>query len=99
MTQLTVPISSLEVGSSSSGSRSLEKVVEDQRKFVLEACLVRVMKARKVLSHPEVLVEVTRQVTSFQPQPKAIKAAIESLIEREYLERDQGDSKLYKYLA
>lgn len=31
--------------------------------------------------------------------PGDIKKAVESLIEREYLERDKDDKKLYTYLA
>ena len=33
------------------------------------------------------------------PSPSQIKAAVERLIEGDYLERDADDSKLLKYLA
>lgn len=92
--RVVVPIGSLEV--EMSNSRSVGAAVEQSRKFVLEACLVRIMKARKLLQHLDLVAEVLRQTTSFVPQLKTVKAAIESLIEREYLERD-GNS--YKYLA
>jgi cullin 3 len=43
---------------------------------------VRVMKDRKVLSHNELINEVTRQLTArFQPSPMQIKKRIEALIE------------------
>ncbi len=35
----------------------------------------------------------------FIPAPTVIKKRIESLIEREFLERDPNDRKLYRYLA
>ncbi|KAJ0043708.1 hypothetical protein Pint_19238 [Pistacia integerrima] len=44
--------------------------------------------------------EVTKQLQSwFLPNPAVIKKRIESLIEREFLERDKVDRKLYRYLA
>ena len=44
--------------------------------------------------------QVTRQLSSrFLPNPTVIKKRIESLIEREFLERDANDRKLYRYLA
>ena len=47
--------------------------------------------------HP---LQVTRQLSArFVPNPTVIKKRIESLIEREFLERDAADRKLYRYLA
>ncbi|CAI7786261.1 unnamed protein product, partial [Closterium sp. NIES-54] len=44
--------------------------------------------------------EVTKQLQArFLPNPAVIKKRIESLIEREFLERDRNDRKLYRYLA
>lgn len=74
--------------------------VEEDRKPQIEAAIVRVMKARKVLSHNDVVAEVTRQLSArFNPQPAVIKKRIESLIEREYIERDATDRTLYRYVA
>lgn len=74
--------------------------VEEDRKPQIEAAIVRVMKARRVLGHNEVVAEVSRQLSSrFNPQPAVIKKRIESLIEREYLERDSKDRTLYRYVA
>ena len=61
---------------------------------------MRIMKARRVLDHNSVVAEVSRQLSSrFVPNPTVIKKRIESLIDREFLERDKEDRKLYKYLA
>lgn len=74
--------------------------IEEDRKPQIEAAIVRVMKARKVLGHNDVVAEVTRQLSSrFNPQPAVIKKRIESLIDREYLERDANDRTLYRYVA
>jgi len=75
------------------------KVNEDRRHLV-EASIVRIMKARKALGHNDLFAEVTRQLNSrFNPAPQFVKKRIESLIEREYLERSQDDHRLYSYVA
>ncbi|KNA14415.1 hypothetical protein SOVF_107790 [Spinacia oleracea] len=74
--------------------------VEEDRKPQIEAAVVRIMKSRKVLDHNNIIAEVTKQLQSrFLPNPVEIKKRIESLIEREFLERDGVDRKLYRYLA
>jgi cullin 3 len=74
--------------------------VEEDRKPQIEAAIVRIMKARRVLDHNSIVAEVTRQLSGrFLPNPTVIKKRIESLIEREFLERDTTDRKLYRYLA
>ncbi|KAJ0432983.1 putative cullin protein, neddylation [Helianthus annuus] len=74
--------------------------VEEDRKPQIEAAIVRIMKARRVLDHNNIVAEVTKQLQSrFLPNPVVIKKRIESLIEREFLERDKDDRKLYRYLA
>ncbi|KAG2017666.1 ubiquitin ligase SCF complex subunit Cullin [Coprinopsis cinerea AmutBmut pab1-1] len=73
--------------------------IDEERKFQIEACIVRVMKDRKHLAHNALVNEVTKQLSSrFHPDPLAIKRRIEGLIEKEYLERCE-DRKSYNYLA
>ncbi|KAK1308577.1 Cullin-3A [Acorus calamus] len=74
--------------------------VEEDRKPQIEAAIVRIMKSRRVLDHNNIVTEVTKQLQSrFLPNPVVIKKRIESLIEREFLERDKVDRKMYRYLA
>ncbi|KAF7819700.1 cullin-3A-like [Senna tora] len=74
--------------------------VEEDRKPQIEAAIVRIMKSRRTLDHNNIVAEVTKQLQSrFLPNPVVIKKRIESLIEREFLERDKLDRKLYRYLA
>jgi cullin 3 len=69
-----------------------------ERKHVVDAAIVRVMKARKQLDHNTLLEEVFRQCTLFRPQPQQIKLQIEALIEREFLKRDATQRNVYIYV-
>ncbi|PFH32762.1 putative cullin 3 [Besnoitia besnoiti] len=74
--------------------------VEQDRNYLVEAAIVRVMKTRRRLSHNDLLVEVTRHLAQrFRPSPALIKQRIEKLIEREFLDRDAADRRIYNYLA
>ncbi len=58
------------------------------------------VQSRRLLDHNSIVTEVTRQLSGrFVPNPTVIKKRIESLIEREFLERDANDRKVYRYLA
>jgi hypothetical protein len=71
---------------------ALPDSVEDDRRHAIEAAIVRIMKIRKELDHSNLVAEVTRQLSArFQPTPQSIKKRVESLIEREYLERSEED--------
>jgi len=74
--------------------------MEEDRKAVVEAAIVRVMKARRVLDHNSIVAEVTQQlINRFIPSPAVIKKRIEALLDREYLERDLDDRRVYRYVA
>jgi cullin 3 len=78
----------------------LKSKVEDDRKHMIEAIIVKVMKSRRRLSHNDLITEATKILQSkFNPDPQIIKKRIEGLIDREYLERDKEDRRYYKYLA
>ncbi|KAL9183411.1 hypothetical protein ACHAXT_005198 [Thalassiosira profunda] len=82
------------------GSAAVPVAVEEDRRHLLEAAVVRIMKARKTLNHNDLVAEVTRQLSGrFVPPPQFVKKRVESLIEREYLERDEGDRRVYRYMA
>merc|ERR1712232_40532 len=79
---------------------SIPAPVEEDRRHLVEAAIVRIMKARKALHHNDLIAEVTKQLSvRFVPSPQFIKKRIESLIEREYLERAQDDRRVYVYMA
>ncbi|OZJ04946.1 hypothetical protein BZG36_01755 [Bifiguratus adelaidae] len=74
-----------------------EKVFQD-RQYQVDAAIVRIMKTRKTLSHTMLLTELFDQLR-FTVKASDLKKRIESLIDREYMERDEDDPSLYKYLA
>lgn len=77
-----------------------QKKIDEDRKHMVEAAIVRVMKARKSMEHSALIAEVTKQLSGrFRPNPLMIKKRIESLIERDYLERSAQSQKMYNYLA
>lgn len=69
-----------------------------ERKHVVDAAIVRVMKTRKRLDHNLLMEEVFRQCTLFKPQPSQIKTQIEHLIDREFLQRDPDNRNIYIYM-
>ncbi|TNY24532.1 Cullin-domain-containing protein [Rhodotorula diobovata] len=80
--------------------RETEGKVDEARNTQCDACIVRIMKDRKVLQHLDLVNEVIRQLSHrFQPSPQMVKKAIERLIEKEYLERDEVDRKKLKYMV
>ncbi|XP_074564963.1 cullin-1-like [Curcuma longa] len=74
--------------------------VDRDRKFAVDACLIRIMKSRKALNHQQLIMECVEQLSRlFKPDLKLIKMRIEDLINREFLERDPENLNRYRYLA
>lgn len=74
--------------------------VDETRAHQVEAAVVRIMKQRKKLSHVELVSEVISQLKMrFSPDVMMIKKRIESLMEREYIERMDEERQTYKYLV
>jgi len=72
----------------------------DDRVVKIEATLVRVMKARGVLSQQSLIAEVTKQLVKwFKPDPKLVKKRIENLMERGFMKRDEEDQTKIHYCA
>lgn len=98
-----IPVTGVKGGESAGGGAAsiTNQEVEQDRVFKLRAAVVRIMKARKTMTHNELISETTSQVTRwFTPRVETIKKVIEYLIDQEYIRRaTDGKVNKYEYLA
>ncbi|RNF08102.1 cullin [Trypanosoma conorhini] len=81
-------------------SEAIAKEVEEDRRPAIDACLVRIMKSRRVLSHSSLLEECQQKLSHlFSADPKLIKQRVEELMRKDYIERDQKNPAVYQYKA
>ncbi|KAM9576260.1 LOW QUALITY PROTEIN: cullin-4B-like [Trichechus inunguis] len=71
--------------------------VFQHRQCQIEAAMVRIMKIRKTLTHNVLVSELYN--LKFTLKPSELKKKIESLIDRDYMERDKENLNQYKYIA
>ena len=73
------------------------RVAED-RNFECQAAIVRILKSRKLISHQELVAEVIKATMSRGVLGVSdIKKNIDRLIEKDYMEREEGN--MYSYIA
>ena len=93
-----VPIVAAKGESEPERTETREKVDED-RKHEIEAAIVRIMKARRKMDHSSLVDETVMMLRPrFLAQPTQLKKRIDSLIERDYLQRDKDDKNVYLYV-
>mmetsp|Transcript_14845 Transcript_14845/g.27907 ORF Transcript_14845/g.27907 Transcript_14845/m.27907 type:complete len:1056 (-) Transcript_14845:334-3501(-) len=96
--QRRIRITNIQMKETASDRKKTHESVILDRLHLIDAAIVRIMKARKTLDHRDLLGEVMSQL-KFPAVAVDIKKRIESLIEREYLERVEGNVSSYNYLA
>ncbi|KAJ5102650.1 hypothetical protein N7532_003179 [Penicillium argentinense] len=80
--------------------KETEGKINEERGSTIEAAIVRIMKQRKKSVHSQLIAEVLAQLASrFVPDVMMVKRRIESLIERDYLERIAEEPPTYGYVA
>ena len=73
------------------------RVAED-RNFECQAAIVRILKSRKTISHQELVSETIKATMSRGVLAVGdIKKNIDRLIEKDYMEREEGN--MYSYIA
>ncbi|KAF5338983.1 hypothetical protein D9611_008772 [Ephemerocybe angulata] len=81
-------------------STEVLKTVDEDRKYVIQATIVRIMKARKTMKNNALLDEVISQLSQrFTPKVPDIKKAIDTLLEKDYIERVENTRDTFAYVA
>jgi cullin 3 len=87
------------------GARREERKGDDQthsdvmkeREFVIDAAIVRIMKSRREMALLDLQQETKKLISLFVPDPKMVKRRIDSLMERDYLERHPEKNNVFIY--
>jgi cullin-4 len=93
-----VRVNAIQARETPEEARKTNEGVMQDRQYQVDAAIVRIMKTRKTLGHKLLVNELVAQLR-FPVAGPDLKKRIESLIEREYVERDPDDPQVYNYLA
>ncbi|XP_037953327.1 cullin-4A [Teleopsis dalmanni] len=93
-----IKINQIQMKETTEEQKATEERVYQDRQYQIDAAVVRIMKMRKTLSHNLLIGELLNQLT-FPVKPADLKKRIESLIDRDYMERDKDNQNQYNYVA
>ncbi|KAF5294231.1 hypothetical protein FQA39_LY13479 [Lamprigera yunnana] len=93
-----IKINQIQLKETTEEQKATEERVYQDRQYQIDAAIVRIMKMRKVLSHNLLISELYLQL-KFPVKPADLKKRIESLIDRDYMERDKDNPTQYNYVA
>ncbi|KAG1727401.1 Cullin-domain-containing protein [Suillus lakei] len=80
-------------------SSELLKIIEEDRQYVIQATIVRIMKERKNIDIQPLIQEVVSHISPrFVPKVPDIKKVIKKLLENEYIERMDGTTDTFAYV-
>ncbi|KAJ2819131.1 Cullin-4A, partial [Coemansia erecta] len=94
--QARVKISQIATKEIEKESKELEEHIHLDRMYRVDAALVRIMKARKTLEHSNLVTELLGQL-DFNVSAAEIKQRIDTLLERDYVRRDDANTSTYHY--
>lgn len=95
-----IRINQIQMHDSPEEHRAAEQRVFIDRDLVLQAAAMRVLKARKTIRHTELATEVVAQTRNrFSVDSAELKKAFERLIEKDLMERVEGERGVYRYVA
>ncbi|XP_030762316.1 cullin-4B [Sitophilus oryzae] len=93
-----IKINQIQMKETTEEQKATEERVFQDRQYQIDAAIVRIMKMRKTLSHNLLISELYIQL-KFPVKPPDLKKRIESLIDRDYMERDKDNPNQYNYVA
>ncbi|XP_077292720.1 cullin 4 [Arctopsyche grandis] len=93
-----IKINQIQMKETTEEQKATEERVYQDRQYQIDAAIVRIMKMRKTLSHNLLITELYNQL-KFPVKPADLKKRIESLIDRDYMERDKDNPNQYNYVA
>eukprot|EP01127_Copromyxa_protea_P021858 TRINITY_DN7632_c0_g1_i1.p1 TRINITY_DN7632_c0_g1~~TRINITY_DN7632_c0_g1_i1.p1 ORF type:complete len:794 (-),score=146.07 TRINITY_DN7632_c0_g1_i1:75-2456(-) len=96
--QRRLKINAVQAKETVTDNKKVKENVFKDRVYQVDAAIVRIMKTRKELTYQQLVSELLAQLR-FPVNPADLKKRIESLLEREFLERDSDDPNIYRYLA
>lgn len=93
-----IKINQIQMKETSEEQKATEEKVYQDRQYQIDAAIIRIMKTRKSLCHNLLISELYNQL-KFPVKPADLKKRIESLIDRDYMERDKDKANKYNYVA
>ncbi|QRV88795.1 cullin family [Ceratobasidium sp. AG-Ba] len=99
-TKRNLRIQSIQQQTTMEETQEAEKDIVEGRSHVIDAAIVRIMKAKKTLTYEQLKTETIEALKKhFLPTVADIKKRIDDLQEKEYIERDLSDKNLFRYVA
>lgn len=96
--RIRIKINSIQLRETAEENAKTHANVVRDRECHVDAAVVRIMKARKRLTHNELIAETMKQLRH-PATPADLKKRIGTLIEREYVCRDEDEPGVYNYMA
>ena len=80
--------------------REIDMAVQEERKFAIDAAVVRAMKMNKKMQIAALIPTVVKELAYlFQAYPKFVRTRIEELIDKGFMERVKDDPRSLQYVA
>ena len=80
--------------------REIDMAVQEERKFAIDAAVVRAMKMNKKMQIFALIPTVVKELAYlFQAHPKFVRTRIEELIDKGFMERVKDDPRSLQYVA
>ncbi|KAL3473128.1 hypothetical protein BJX99DRAFT_249177 [Aspergillus californicus] len=96
--KMRIKINQIQLKETKEENKTTHERVAADRHYETQAAVVRIMKSRKTITHAELVAEVIKATrTRGVLDPADIKKNIERLIEKDYMEREEGNR--YQYVA